>query len=123
MEAVQCGPMNKFEQVSSDGHQMSLAGVWDQGFPCYMSGGPHVQCLHGEKVGRYSEVQCIITFTIESHLIFALNWSIYLFTARKRSLGLQGNIFSRTWVKNSVHKGGGEYLGRYTPLAGTPPGR
>ena len=34
-----CPQVNKFEQVSSDGHWMSLAGVWDQGaagVPCLM---------------------------------------------------------------------------------------
>ena len=32
--------MNKFEQVSSEGHQMSLEGGQDQGYP-------HVSCLEG----------------------------------------------------------------------------
>ena len=29
--------VNKFEQVSSDGHQMSLVGAWEGG-PCQMLG-------------------------------------------------------------------------------------
>ena len=41
---------------------------------------------------------------------------LQIFTDRKRSL-VQGNIF--TPVCHSVHRG--EYLGRYAPLAGTPP--
>ena len=43
--AVQRDPMNKFEQVSSDGRQMSLPG----GSTCPISGGggPHVSCLEG----------------------------------------------------------------------------
>ena len=40
-----------------------------------------------------------------------------IITACKRSLG-QGNSF--TPVCHSVHGGGGEYLGRYTPRPGTP---
>ena len=36
---VQWGPMNKFEQVSSDNHQMALIGDQNQGVPCLMSGG------------------------------------------------------------------------------------
>ena len=52
-EAVQWGPMNKFEQVSNGGQQISLAvgccrgrspfsmsgGGWGWGSPCLMSGG------------------------------------------------------------------------------------
>ena len=67
----------KFEQVSSDGHQMSLVGVggWGQGVPmsgrgvgpgCPMSGRgvepgpgcPHVPCL--ERRGLNNEVPCIM---------------------------------------------------------------
>ena len=40
-------------------------------------------------------------------------------TTRKLSWGKV--IFSVACVKNSVHRG--EYLGRYTPQAGTPPGQ
>ena len=49
--------------------------------------------------------------------------SLHIFTARKRSLG-QGNIFAP--VCHSVHRRGawaGTPLGRYTPQAGTPPGK
>ena len=50
--------MNRFEQVSSDGHQMLLAGQ-------QLGTGPvGVPCFWGEGVpilgGLYSEVQCII---------------------------------------------------------------
>ena len=54
---------NKFEQVSSDGQQMSLAGGL-AGSPCLGggwgegAGGPHVPSL-GERE-LYSEVQCIM---------------------------------------------------------------
>ena len=42
--------MNKFEQVSSDGHQMSRRGC------------PHVPCVEGVELGGalYIEVQCIM---------------------------------------------------------------
>ena len=48
--------MNKFEQVSSDGHQMPLAGTglgW--GIPC-LDGVPGP----GLRGSLYSEVQCIV---------------------------------------------------------------
>ena len=45
--------MNKFEEVSSDGHKMPLAGAWGRG--------PHVPCLEEDGWGElYSEVQCIM---------------------------------------------------------------
>ena len=47
---VQCGLTNKFEQVSSHGHLMSLA----DGYPCLMSR------ERGRCVPLYSEVQCIM---------------------------------------------------------------
>ena len=58
--------MNKFEQVSSDGHQMSLAGVGAgaRGVPCLEGAwgrgqrGSHVPCL--ERRGLYNEVHCIM---------------------------------------------------------------
>ena len=69
------------------------------------------------------------------HVLLPENWKSFkktlkhewewteVFTARKRSLG-QGNIFAP--VCHSVHRGGGEYLGRYpsgryNPQAGTTP--
>ena len=72
--------MNQFEQVSSDSHQMSLAGagwfpmshIWRRDrtrvpVPCPMSGEgfpcterSHVLGVVGPGEGAYSEVQCII---------------------------------------------------------------
>ena len=48
--------MNKFEQVSSDGHQMSLTAGQGQGL------GPmsYVQWDRVRAGGQYSEVQCIM---------------------------------------------------------------
>ena len=48
--------MNKFEQVSSDGHQMSLTAGQSQGW------GPmsYVQEGRDRAGGQYSEVQCIM---------------------------------------------------------------
>ena len=52
------GPqVNKLEQVSIDGHQMSLAVV-GLGVPCLMSGGGPGS--GGGRTGLYSEVQCIM---------------------------------------------------------------
>ena len=51
--------MNKFEQVCSDGHQMSQAGgLGLQGVPYLMSGWGGVGW--GVEGALYSEVQCII---------------------------------------------------------------
>ena len=51
------------EQVSSDDHQISLAGGGALGVPCLMSMGarPGMPCLmsRGASGGLYSEVQCI----------------------------------------------------------------
>ena len=51
------------EQVSSDDHQISLAGGRALGVPCLMSMGarPGMPCLmsRGASGGLYSEVQCI----------------------------------------------------------------
>ena len=54
------GPhVNKFEQVSSDGHQMSLVVARAGGVPCLMSGAE-------QRVGAVgSELQCIM---VNSHM-------------------------------------------------------
>ena len=53
--------MNKFEQVSSDGHQMSLAGVE----PGSRQGGPHCPVSRGGTQarvdGRGPEVPCSLS--------------------------------------------------------------
>ena len=58
--ATQWCPMNKFEQVSSDGSQMSLTERWGQDLGGPMSGGdPYVQCPEvglGPGGSLYSEV-------------------------------------------------------------------
>ena len=55
--------MNKFEQVSSFDHQMSLAGGQGQVVPVKVAGpGPESPCTE-ESQGRgslYGEVQCIL---------------------------------------------------------------
>ena len=46
--------MNKFEQISSDGHQISLVGGdqgWDGGVLRF--GGPQVSCLAGRGGGEW----------------------------------------------------------------------
>ena len=57
-----CPKVNKFEQVSSDGNQMSLAG--GDGAPCpvrFYSQAPKVSCPGlGWGGGLYNEVQCIM---------------------------------------------------------------
>ena len=74
--AVQWGPVNKFEQVSSDGHQMSLVGGMVRGSPCPMSGGgaglwglglggeevsmSHVWGRGQAKGALYTEVECMM---------------------------------------------------------------
>ena len=52
---------DKLEQVSSDGHQMSLAGGQFQESPCLMSEGRGVGAGQGGGEGvLYSEVHCIM---------------------------------------------------------------
>ena len=38
--------MNKFEQISSGHHQMSIAGAWTEGWVCHPGGGP-LCCVQG----------------------------------------------------------------------------